>query len=292
MTSLRYAIHAQAWTPRWDGECLPLIDRAAKLGFDAIEVPVIELDRIDPGAIRRHAAAAGIGVIASTVCIQPIDPTADDGPTRRYTTDRLKRCVAAASEMGAAVLGGVTYSALGRRLPRRPTNEHWLRASDVLEEVARYARELGVVLGIEPVNRYESFLVNTVEQAKELIQMIGEPNVAAHLDTFHMNIEEPDFYAAARSAAQNLCLVHAAESHRGVLGIGRVPFDQLFRALGEGGYTGTVGIEAPCAALDAVTCTWRQLSPPGDGALVSSLRFLRSMEARHYRPPTSHGDHG
>jgi D-psicose/D-tagatose/L-ribulose 3-epimerase len=206
MSQLQYAVHAYAWTPSWSNQTLDLIDRARRLGFDVIEIPLMELDLVDATAIRERAARAGIGLCTSTACSEANDPTGEDEATRRRAVDYLVGCIKATADMGAKVFTGVTYSAIGRRIQTMPGEEYWERAAKALKKAARYAQDLGITVGIEPINRYESFLVNTCEQGLRLKAMIGEPNVAIHLDAYHMNIEEADFYEPTKSGPTALPL--------------------------------------------------------------------------------------
>lgn len=285
MSTLRYAVHAYAWTSSWSNGTLGLIDRAARLGFDVIEIPLMELDLVDPKAIRRKAADAGIGVCTSTACSEATDPTGEHEETRARGIAYLKACVRATTEMGASVFTGVIYSAIGRRLSQAPGPQYWRWAGDALGQTARYARDLGVTVGIEPVNRYESFLVNTCEQAIGLREAVGEPNVGVHLDAYHMNIEESDFHNVTKRAAPFLCHYHLSESHRGTPGTGLVDWNGIYRALSEVKYSGLVGLESFCevsGAMAAATCIWRTLAPSSDRLLSDGLAFLKGLEERYY----------
>lgn len=284
MANLRYAVHAYAWTSSWDNDCLDLIDRAKRIGFDAIEVPLMEVEKVDAPAIRERLDKVGLGVCTSTACSEATDPTGDDEATRQQALDYLIKCVQATADMGATLFTGVTYSAIGRRLDSMPDQRHWDRAAAVLKDVARYAGDLGVTVGIEAINRYETFLVNTGEQALRLIEMIDEPNVAVHLDAYHMNIEEASFYEATKAAAPHLCHYHLSESHRGTVGTGMVDWDGIYRALGEAGYTGMVGLESfvePSPAMAAATCIWRPLVTSADDSLSQGLAYLKNLQAKH-----------
>jgi D-psicose/D-tagatose/L-ribulose 3-epimerase len=115
---------------------------------------------------------------------------------------------------------------------------------EVLRRLADQAGTSNVTLGIEIVNRYESNLVNTTDQALSLIADIGAPNVKVHLDTYHMNIEEPGFREPVLRCGEQLGYVHVGESHRGYLGSGTIDFDSFFTALGDVGYTGTIVFES------------------------------------------------
>jgi len=252
MAKLQYAVHAYAWTTSWSNDTLGLIDHAKSLGFDLIEVPLMEIDKVDAAAIKQRAHDAQIGVVSSVACSSASDLTADDEQTRKNGVIFLKRCVKAAADMGAPIMTGVTYSEIGRKLDRMPGEEHWDRAAKGLKEVARYAQDFGVTVGIEPVNRYETFLINTCEQALRLRDMIDEPNVGIHPDAYHMNIEENDFYHPTKLAAPHMCHYHLSESHRGVPGQGTVDWASIYRAFADCGYSGVVGLESFIESSDAM----------------------------------------
>ncbi|MFO8007728.1 MAG: sugar phosphate isomerase/epimerase family protein [Candidatus Brocadiia bacterium] len=285
MGHLQYAVHAYAWTGRWSNETLDLVNRAKELGFDIIEIPLMELETVDPEAVRRRLDAVDMGVVTSTAVDEAHDPTAEDERTRRAAVEYLKACAKATAQMGAGVFTGVTYSALGRRISGMPDERHWDRAAAALKETAQYAQDLGVTIGIEPVNRYETFLINTGEQALRLADMVGEPNVKVHLDAYHMNIEEEDFYEATLAAVPRLCHYHLSESHRGTVGTGLVDWDAVMRALADGGYSGVVGMESfiqVSPAMAGATCIWRRLAEDTDQSLSEGLAYLRALEAQHY----------
>lgn len=281
MSALKYAVHAYAWTTSWSNDSLHLIDHAAKLGFDLIEIPLMEIDKIDPVAIKNRLEAVGLGVCTSTVCNDASDLTAEDDAVRAAGVDYLKQCVDAAAGMGASTVSGVIYSSLGRKIDGMPGQEYWDRSAAGLKEVARYAADKAVTIGIEPINRYETFLVNTCDQAIRLADMIGESNVAIHLDAYHMNIEETDFYEPTRKAADRLCHYHLSESHRGTPGTGTVDWRQIYQALADAGYAGVVGLESFSQVSDAMraaTCVWRPLAPSSDYLLENGLAYLRNLE--------------
>ncbi len=286
MSHLRYAVHAYAWTTSWSNDTLGLIDHTKELGFDLIEIPLMELEKIDSAKIRDRLTAVELGVCTSTACSEANDLTGEDETTRQRGVEYLEACVRATATMGGTTLSGVIYSAIGRKIDGMPDERYWERAAKGLKSIARMARDHGITLGIEPINRYETFLVNTCDQAFQLMQMIDEPNVAVHLDAYHMNIEETDFYAPTKKAAPHLCHFHLSESHRGVPGTGTVDWQSIYRALGEAGYDGVVGLESfteVSEAMRAATCIWRKLALSSDYLLQEGLKYLKSLEKKWYR---------
>lgn len=282
MGKLRYSVHAYAWTTSWSNETLNLINHAKSLGFDLIEIPLMEIEKVDPAAIKRRAEEVNIGVITSVACSEPRDLTADSEAVRKHGVEYLKQCVKAAADMDAQVVTGVIYSAIGRKIDSMPTQQHWDWAAKGLKEVARYAQDFDVTVGLEPVNRYETFLINTCAQALQLRDMIDEPNVGIHPDAYHMNIEEEDFYSPTKLAAPYICHYHLSESHRGVPGHGTVDWASIYRALADCGYEGVVGLESfieSSEAMRAATCVWRQIAPSSDYLLSEGLKYLKGLEA-------------
>jgi D-psicose/D-tagatose/L-ribulose 3-epimerase len=141
------------------------------------------------------------------------------------------------------------------------------------------AADLGVLVGLEPVNRYETCLVNTCEQAIRLKEMIGEDSIKIHLDTYHMNIEEKSFYEATKLAGDDLIHYHLCENDRGIPGTGLVDWDGIFRALSEINYQGNAALESFVECTDNMsTWVWRQLAPSGDTLLREGVEFIRQKQ--------------
>jgi D-psicose/D-tagatose/L-ribulose 3-epimerase len=277
----RYAVHAYAWTSSWSNDRLDILDRAKRFGLDAVEIPLMEIDFVDPGAIRERAEAAGIGLCTSVAMPMDADPTGDAESSRAAAVAFLRRCSELTAAMGAGLLGGVTYAAHGRMLDERPTRVHMERSAEVLRQAARDAAALGVTIAIEPCNRYEVFLVNTAAQAVELADMIGEDNVGIHLDTYHMNIEEEDFETPVGLVGERLVHFHLSESHRGVPGRGVVDWAAVMRALNALDYSGLVGLEAfedMSPAMRAATRSWRDLAPSSDELVREGLAYLQGVQ--------------
>jgi D-psicose/D-tagatose/L-ribulose 3-epimerase len=279
---LRYSVHTWTWSPIWNNDSLDLIDRAKSLGFDALEVPLFVTDTLDAVATKVRAAAAGIELLACVGCLPNTDPTADDKETRDAAFDYLKERILLTAELGSKLLSGTIYAA-GRKLQTLPTEEHWERSATVIRKAASFAQNVGVTLGIEPVNHFQGFLINTAEQAVKLVKMVDEPNVGVLLDSAHMNIEEDSFYSATAEAAPYLCHFHLVENHRGEIGTGHVDFDEIYRALAEAGYSGTAGLEMFGPALAAAVGMWRGAPADMDKVSARSLTRLRQFETRYFR---------
>lgn len=279
---MKFGIHAYAWCTRWSQETLGLVDKVASLGLDFIEIPLMTLDEFDSRSVQQRLRHAGIAACTSTVIPEGMDITSADDDMRRRGVNYLKRCVRATAEIGAWTFTGVIYAQYVKNVRFRPAREEWERSAECLREVAVFAREHGVQIGLEPVNRYETSLVNTCEQAVMLKRMIGEANVKIHLDTYHMNIEEKNLYAAAMLAGDDLVHLHLCENDRGIPGTGLVDWDDLFRALGQMNYQGFAGLESFVDLTDNMnTWVWRQLAPSGEVLVQEGIAFIRSLMSKH-----------
>jgi D-psicose/D-tagatose/L-ribulose 3-epimerase len=279
---MKLGIHAYAWCSVWSNETLYLIDKVKDFGMDFIEIPLMRLDLLDAAAVKARLEAVGLGAVTSTVLMADTDITSDEEDIRESGIRYLKDCIDATYEIGASSFCGVIYSQHVKPASRRPDDRTWSYAADCLREAASYAKGLGVTLGLEPVNRYETYLVNTCEQALKLIEMIGEENVRVHLDSYHMNIEEKSCYEATRAAGDRLVHYHLCENDRGIPGTGLVNWDDIFRALGEIGYQGCAALESFVDITDNMnTWVWRQLAPGGDALLEQGSSFIRKMMAKY-----------
>lgn len=281
---MKFGIHAYAWTSHWSDDTLPLIDRVASLGLDFIEIPLMDVDDVHPEAIRARAESAGVGVVTSTVLSAKTDITSEDPDVRKAGVEYLCRCIDVTAEMGAPQFSGVIYGEHGKRQLERPSPIEWQHSAECLAKAAEHAAQSGITLGLEPVNRYETPLINTCEQALQLADMIHAPNVKVHLDTYHMNIEEKDWREPVLQAGDRLCHFHLCENDRGIPGTGLVDWDELFGALGDLHYDGYAAMESfveVSGDMAAGTCVWRDLAPSGDVLVRDGMAFLRDQARKH-----------
>ena len=272
------------WTTTWTDGVGAILENAKRIGFDAVQVPLIGLGQLDAEDLARVTQSLGLACYVSAGLNDATDITSDDPDIRRNGVRYLKECVRFARQAGAPFLSGSFHSVFGKKSDRPVGSQQWRRSADALREVAREALEQDFCLALEPINRYESFLVNTADQARTLIEMIGQPNVKIQLDTFHMNIEEDDCYRAVTSVGEDLLHFHVAENHRGRFGAGSMPWDDIFRALAEIGYRGAIVIESFVPDVPEVATAaaiWRKMAPSADALAEEGLAFIRALEAKH-----------
>jgi D-psicose/D-tagatose/L-ribulose 3-epimerase len=272
-------VNTWVWvSPLTDGDLARLVPRVAAWGFDVIELPVERPGDWDP----RKAAAllAEYGLKASVVLVMPPgrDLVATTTGAVEETQDYLRHCVDVAAAVGSPLIGGPAYASVGRtwRMSSAERRAIYAELRKNLEPVIDYAGERGVVIAVEPLNRYETSLLNTVEQALEALP--GGCGLA--LDVYHMNIEEKDPARAVRAAAGRIAHVQVCGTDRGAPGADRFDWPAFTQALREAGYAGPLVIESFTAhnqTIATAASIWRPLAPSQDSLAVDGLAFLRSL---------------
>ena len=273
---MKLGIHAYAWCTEWSNETLWILDTVKKENLDFLELPLTKLDDFDPKAVLKRKNEVGIDVVTSNVILaDEHDITSKNPEYRKAGIVFLKRCVDATAEVESDSFSGVIYGQYCKAT-QMPTEDDWKWSAEALRIVGEYARQYGITLGVEPVTRYESNLINTSEQAIRLLDMVGLDNMKVPLDTYHMNVEERRFYEATKLAKGRLCHYHMCENDRGIPGTGHVDWDGVFRALKENDYHGRIGMEGFSDLTDDMsTWVWRKLAPSGDVFLREGIAFLR-----------------
>lgn len=266
-------------SPFGDDKVDRLAEHVAGLGFDVLEVCVEDPGLVTPSAVHRAAEDAGVGVSVCGAFGPDRDVSHENPERRRLGIDYLRFCIDLAAEVGSPNVIGPMYSATGkaRLLPEEGREQQRRWATESLCEAAEYAGERGVGLAMEPLNRFETDLMNTVEQGLDLCKRIGRENVGLLLDTFHMNIEEKSIPDAIRAAGRRMFHFHACENDRGAPGSGHIEWDGVFSALDDVGYGGMVVIESFTPEIQEIAravSTWRPVARSGDDLARNGLEFL------------------
>ena len=280
MTSSAIGCHALVWCGTFDEAGIrSAADRTRRAGFDLVEFPLMDPFAFDASVARKAVADNGLQVSASLGLSDSTDISSEDESVVAAGEALLRRAVEVVHEMGGTQLCGVLYSAM-RKYVSPATDAGRGHSRDVIARVAEHGAALGVSLALEVVNRYESNVLNTGRQALEYLSGVGRDDVAVHLDTYHMNIEETDMMQPVLDCADRLGYVHIGESHRGYLGTGTVDFDTVFKALRRVRYTGPVVFESFSSAVVSPTLSttlgiWRNLWQDGDDLGAHANAFIR-----------------
>lgn len=261
---------------------LGLFEKARALGFDVLEIAVEDPALVDVKALRRTAADTGLGVLICGAFGPDRNLSSAEAGPRANAEEYLRWLIDAASEVGSPVVSGPMYSAVGKaRLETALERAHeWERAVYGLRALGAYAAEHGVRLAFEALNRFETDMINIVEQGLALIDDVGSDAVGLHLDTFHMHLEEKDSAAAIVRAGDRLFHFHARENDRGVPGTGQVHWQPIAEALRSVGYDGAVVIESftpQVVSIARAVCIWRPIAPDQETIARDGLAFLRQL---------------
>jgi D-psicose/D-tagatose/L-ribulose 3-epimerase len=272
-----FSIHAALWNRTWADDVAPFVHEAAELGYDAVEVSLLG-DDAGFARVARVAREAGVRLTCTTGLSAATDVGSADPSVRAAGRAALERAVRSAETLGSRLLSGVVYGAWGVVDPAR-REERLALATEALAGVAPLAADVGVTLGIEAINRYETDLVNTADQALALVGAIGAPNVGVLMDAYHMNIEEKDPAAALRRCGAHLVHLHVAGRDRGVPEPATLERFGLREALHDLGYQGTITCEMFVQAhvpVSADLTVWRAIEPDPSDAARRALAALRA----------------
>lgn len=242
-------VHAGLWGFDWSPEAaMKTIASAKAAGFGLIEIPAISNAEHDWSLTRQLILEFEISASVSLALDFESDINTTNEKTSMLGEQRLLEAVEFANFIGADFVGGVTYSAMGRYLtsPSKAARENSLA---VLRRVAQRAKNFGISIGIEYVNRYESNLLNTAQTTMQFIDELDCDNVLLHLDTFHAQIEEANLNDAVDYSISRLGYIHASESHRGVLGTGAINWNSFISNLKNLDYQGPITVETFSSAV-------------------------------------------
>ena len=278
---MRYGASTFVWTSPFSNRTLDLFDRVKAIGFDILEICVEDPATIDVPAICDRSALTGVAVTICGAFGPSRDLSSEDATCRETGLAYVKRCIDFAKELRSPFVSGPMYAPTGmtRLLSDNARRDQWDRAIGSLKRAAAYAVERGVKLAIEPLNRFETDLINTVDQGLRLVEDVGADNVGLLLDTFHMNIEEKDIPAAIRRAAGRIVEFHACANDRGTPGEDHQPWREIAAALREASFEGPVVIEAFTPEIKEIAravSIWRPLANSQDALASDGLRNLRA----------------
>jgi D-psicose/D-tagatose/L-ribulose 3-epimerase len=267
------------------------------MGYDILEVAVENKDLIDWDKLKNLAREVGIDLLISGAFGPDRDISSEDPRIREQGLQYILECIHLAEKMGSPIFTGPVYSAVGktRLVPEDQKKRERDWCLENLAKVGKVAQECGVVVGVEPLNRFETDMVNTADQALSLVREAAHPNIKISLDTFHGNIEEKSIPAAIRKVGKDLlCHVQGNECDRGTPGTGHLDWEGINQALTEIGYEGAIVIEtfgAPSAELARAASIWRPLANSPDELAREGLAFFKKVFGNEHveHPVSPHG---
>jgi D-psicose/D-tagatose/L-ribulose 3-epimerase len=282
---MRHALGVNTWvwtSPLTDATLAELAPRIAGWGFEVIELPVENPGDWDPA--RAATLLADLGLAASVVLVmgEGRELVAADATTVVATQDYLRHVVDVAEVVGSPVIGGPAYASVGRtwRMSPEERTTRYAELRDGLAPVVTHAAAAGVRVAVEPLNRYETSLLNTVDQTLAALDGLPDNGCGIALDIYHMNIEETDIAAAVRRAGGRIAHVQVCANDRGAPGADHLDWPGFLTALDDAGYRGPLVIEsftAENATIATAASIWRPLASTQDAIATEGLAFLKKV---------------
>jgi len=281
---MKFGMNLLLWTGELNEGLLPVLDSLKKMGYDGVELPLFNTS-LDYAAWGRRLDSMGLERTAVTVRGEADNPISPDPAVRALGIENTKRAIDCCQAAGATTLVGPYHSALGFFTGKGPTADEWKWGVDSMRPVAEYAGQAGVMLGLEALNRFECYLLNTHADSTRFVREVNHPNCRAMYDTFHAHIEEKSIPQAIRACADVLCHVHISENDRSTPGSGNMRWAENFDTLRAVGYDGWMMIEAFSSALPelvAATKIWRRMYDSEEQLARDGLAFMKAEVAKRW----------
>ncbi len=269
-------INLMVWNGQVGAAELALLPQIRQMGYDSVEIPVFAPAALAVEPLRAALRDHGLACTLSTA--MPSDMNLIDEDRRDAGVDFLQQVIDIASQLGASLICGPLAAPVGERRGRGYTAAEWDSCVLGLQAAGQRAADQGIALALEPLNRFETFIVNTVADGVRLMNAVDNPAVGLLLDTFHMHIEEKSTAAAIRHAGSHLKHFHASENDRGTVGTGQVAWPSVFGALRDINYGGQFVVESfghAIPELAGAACVWRSLAPSPVALATGSIHYLR-----------------
>ena len=281
---MKYGMNLLLWTGDLAEEHLPILESLKAMGYDGVELPIFNLES-DYAVWGQRLDDLGLERTAVTVRTEEDNPISPDAALRAKGVEATKRALDCCAAVGAAHLVGPYHSALGVFSGAGPTAEEWKWGVESMRQVALHAGEVGVMLCVECLNRFETYLLNTHADAARFAREVDHSNCRVMYDTFHANIEEKDIAQAIRDCSDVLAHVHISENDRSTPGEGNIRWNENFDALREVGYDGWFVVEAFGLALPelaAATKIWRRMYKSEEELAKHALEFMKQNVASRW----------
>ena len=280
---MQFGVSTFLWASPFTTSSFDLVYKIKEMGFDIIEVAVEKQELIDWVKLKEIIKETGLHVTISGAFGFERDISSDDPSIRAKGFKYITDCIEIAQKMGSPIFGGPVYSAVGktRFISEEQKKRERAWCIENLVKVGKIAEDCGIIVGVEPLNRFETDMVNTADQAISLVKEVASPNIKIQLDTFHCNIEEKNIPDTIRKVGKDLlCHIQGNESDRGTPGTGNVDWVGIKAALTEIGYDKAIVIETFGEVSEEIAkaaSIWRPLANSSDELAIDGLRFYKKL---------------
>lgn len=281
-TSMKIGINLLLWTGHVTEAHYRLFPKLKAVGYDGVEIPLLDVSDVSHYRTLARVISDN-GLERTAIALLPDEAHSAISPSASHrlgAVDHLKRVIECAHSLGAEVLAGPYFQVLGQFTGERPSEEELERAASVHRVIAPLAQAADLLCALEPLNRFEAHLINTMEQAVRYVERVDHPNFGAMHDTFHAHIEEKDPVGSIWTlfATDKLYHVHISENDRGTPGRGHAKLRETIGLLKTLKYDRWLTIEAfgrGVPELAAATRVWRDFFPDPEQVYVEGYRFIR-----------------
>ena len=276
---MKFGMNLLLWSGEISDDLLAVCESLSKMGYDGVEVPLFNLD-LDYPAWGDRLNDLGLQRTAVTVRTAEDNPISPDASIRQAGIAASKRALDCCAALGATHLVGPYHSALGEFSGAGPTEDEWKWAVESMQPVAEHAGSLNITLGLESLNRFETYLLNTIADTARFARDVNHPACRIMYDSFHANIEEKNIRQAIREGGDLICHVHISENDRSTPGKGNIDWPATFAGLQEIGYEGWMVVEAFGLALPelaAATKIWRRMYETEERLAWDALEFMKNQ---------------
>jgi D-psicose/D-tagatose/L-ribulose 3-epimerase len=270
------------WTSPFSTETVHLFPKIKSIGYDAVEIPVEYPEKIDGKVVKAALQENGLSPIVCGAFGPTRDLTHEDPAVHSTCFDYITKCLDLCNIWDAEFLAGPMYSAVGkaRMVSPEQRKREWDLAVKNIFKVCELARQRNLSIALEPLNRFESDLINTSGDVMRLINDVNHPAAKVLLDGFHMAIEERNLEAAITAVGNRLIHVQVSENYRGTPGTGQTPWESFKKGLENINYKGAVSIESftpEIKELAGAVCIWKNLAESQDGFASDGFAFLKKL---------------
>jgi len=282
---MKIGMNLLLWTGQLSDELIPVLEQLKEIGFDGVEIPVFHNDPEYYSSWTKRLDDLGLERTAVTVRNSSDNPASPDASVRRLGVAETKRALDCCQVLGATHLAGPFHSAIGEFSGSPPTVDEWKWAVDSMQQVSDHAGQTQVTLSVEPLNRFETYLLNSIADVSRFVREVNHPRCRVLYDTFHANIEEKNTRGAIIECRDVVGEVHISENDRSTPGQGNVRWDENFDALKEIDYDGWMVIEAFGLALPelaAATKIWRKMYESELQLARDGFAFIQQNVARRW----------
>lgn len=279
---MKIGVSGFAWATNFDEKYFAVLPEVTRHGLAGVEVSIFDPAWVKTREIRQAMEANGLQCSVCAILPPGVNPISPEAAVRKRSLGHLLQCIETTAELGAKLLAGPVYAPIGYLPGHRPTGDEWNWAVETFQILGAALDANDVTLGVEPVNRSETFFLRTAAEAKRLCEAVAHQRVGITLDTFHANIEEKNIPDAVRLLGRHLKHVHASENDRGVPGSGHVDFTGIVAALREVGYDRYLMIEGfgySAEEKNAPGTLWAELGVTPEEVAFGGGSYLRGLLA-------------